>query len=82
MAQAASQSRANSEPAAGGTAAPGAAAAPAPFVFDVHPDRPARRGVIMPNGKAVPFNEVRGRGDFALCRVRCVPVVVTSSMSL
>eukprot|EP00198_Chlamydomonas_reinhardtii_P004432 XP_001693768.1 predicted protein [Chlamydomonas reinhardtii] len=57
VAQAASQSRANSEPAAGGTAAPGAAAAPAPFVFDVHPDRPARRGVIMPNGKAVPFNE-------------------------
>ncbi|KAG2443708.1 hypothetical protein HXX76_002056 [Chlamydomonas incerta] len=66
VAQAAAQSRAAAAGAAEGAAegaaagaAGGAAAGGAvePLVFDVHPDRPARRGLIMPNGKAVPFNE-------------------------
>ncbi|KXZ49267.1 hypothetical protein GPECTOR_22g860 [Gonium pectorale] len=39
--------------------APGScAAALAPFVFDVHPDRPLRRGLLLSAGaKPVPFNE-------------------------
>ncbi|KAG2438963.1 hypothetical protein HYH02_010755 [Chlamydomonas schloesseri] len=71
VAQAASASRARASQqaaaaaAGGGAGTTGAAAAaaaavaqpPEPLVFDVHPDRPARRGLIMPNGKAVPFNE-------------------------
>lgn len=36
--------------------APSAPPSRAPAVFDVHPRRPARRGLLLPDGSAVPFN--------------------------
>lgn len=34
-----------------------------PLIFDLHPDRPLRRGFQTPDGTNVPFNEVRSHSD-------------------
>lgn len=39
----------------GGVAGEGASGS---FVFDLHPDRPRRRGILQGTDKYVPFNEV------------------------